>query len=304
MRLSHITILLLAAGLPFFFISSIHEAPSPVTQLNSLFHFLFFALFSWSMAHLPALSKHTFTQQAALILATVTILGGGIELIQPYFNRTASWRDLGVNLLGACFALSFLVPKGRNLGSYLYRTAQVTVLTLCLIQFYEPFTNFWDMNLAARQFPVLSDFETSFEARRWSRGMIDSDFSRHGTASLRVRLGTQLYSGTTMIRSFGDWQGYAALALSIHNPGPGPLQMTISIRDRKHDIRGGAYHDRYNREFKLAQGWNELRIPLSDIETAPAGRRLDLSQVTSMAVFAVKMPEPRVIHLDNVRLIP
>ncbi|GAB6059658.1 VanZ family protein [Desulfonatronum parangueonense] len=304
MRLPHITLLLLSAGLPLFFISSVHDASSPLSQVNSLVHFTFFALLAWSLSRLRILSTYSFAQLAGLILAVATILGGGIELIQPYFNRTASWRDLGVNLLGACFALLFLAPQRYRLGRYLLRAAQVAVLAICLIQFYKPMTNLWDMKLAARQFPMLSDFETPFEARRWSRGVIDSGFAGHGASSLRVRLGTQYYSGTTMIRSFGDWQGYAALAMRIHNPGPGPLRMTISIRDKEHLRRGGGYHDRYNREFRLAKGWNDLSIPLENIENAPAGRRLDLSQVTSLAVFAIQMKEPRVIHLDHVRLIP
>ena len=69
---------------------------------------------------------------------------------------------------------------------------------------------------------MLSDFETRFEARRWSSGEIDRTVGRHGRASLRVSMGTEKYAGTTLKRSFGDWRGHCAFAFSLYNPDPEP----------------------------------------------------------------------------------
>ena len=150
---------------------------------------------------------------------------------------------------------------------------------------------------------MLSDFETRFEARRWSSGEIDRTVGRHGRASLRVSMGTEKYAGTTLKRSFGDWRGHCAFAFSLYNPDPEPLSITVSIRDEEHFRRGGEYHDRFNRVFTMGQGWNEFHIPVADIEHAPSARTLDLSRLTEVVIFTVDPPAPRVMYLDHVRLI-
>jgi hypothetical protein len=272
--------------------------------LNSPAHFVFFALLAWALADLPRLAARPFVHQAGLILLVVLLLGGSIELTQPHFGRTGTWTDLGVNLLGACCGLLFLASGRTGLPWFALKVGQVLSLGFCATLFSGPAVTLWDMHQADRQFPVLSDFETRFEADRWTRGRIDSGTARHGTASLRVQLGTERFSGTAMYRSLGNWQGYSALALSIHNPDPEPLQVTVSIRDKEHDIRGGGYFDRYNHIFTIHPGWSDVTIPMATIRHAPAGRPLELDRLTSLAIFTMNLPHPRVIHVDHVRLIP
>jgi hypothetical protein len=173
-----------------------------------------------------------------------------------------------------------------------------------MIVFYEPVITLWDMSQASRQFPVLSDFETPFEARRWSSGEIDRTVARQGRASLRVLMGTEKYAGTTLKRSFGDWRGYGTFAFSLYNPDPNPLHITVSIRDEEHWRHGGEYHDRFNRGFTMKRGWNEVHIAVVEIENAPATRPLDLGRLTEVVIFTVDPPAPRVMYLDHVRLIP
>lgn len=299
-----VTLLILLAGLPLFFVNLGNDPSSPSSQLNSLAHFVFFALLAWALARLPRLARLSFARRAAAILLIVLVLGAVIEVIQPYFGRTRALADLGVNLLGASCGLLFLAPGRTDMPWAVLRSGQGLVLALCVMVFSGPVVNLWDMSRAARQFPVLSDFETRFEHTRWTRGRIHHGLARHGRACLRVPLNTQRYTGTTMRRSLGDWRGYSALGLSIYNPDPDPLQITVSIRDREHDKQGGAYKDRFNRIFTLNQGWTDLRIPVVEIAAAPADRTLDLSRLTAVAVFAVSLPEPRTIFLDHVRLIP
>ena len=162
---------------------------------------------------------------------------------------------------------------------------------------------FLDMWQASRQFPVLSDFETRLETRRWCSGEIDTDVARHGASSLRVALDTQKYAGTTLKRSFGDWKGFSIFAFSLYNPDPDPLRMIVSIRDEEHFRRGGEYHDRFNRAFMMAQGWNDVYIAVADIENAPSERKLELNHLSEVVIFTVDPPAPRVMYLDYVRLI-
>ncbi len=296
--------LVLAGSFPLFFMDLGLDPVGPMAQLNIFGHFAFFALLSWYLSSLPYMAGIHICRQILWVLLAVLFLGGAIELIQGYLGRTPAWKDLGVNLLGGLFGLLFFASGRARIPGFLLKSGQVMVLALCFFMFYGPVVTLWDMHMAARQFPVLSSFETRFESKRWIGGEIDHELSRIGSASLRVELRPQRYSGTTFWRSFGNWEGYEVFSLSIHNPEPDPLDMTISISDREHSVKRGGFHDRFNRELTLEKGWNDIRIQVSEIENAPAQRSMDLSRLSYVVIFAMDLSEPRTIYLDDVRLIP
>jgi VanZ family protein len=294
------------ASTMLFFLDMDLGPDHPVRQLYGLAHFAFFAFMARCLAGFSFFYRKHFWFQFCLIMVFVFIAGGLIELIQPYFGRTASWRDVGFNLLGGCFGLIFFMPSGRcKPGRRFLLLAKFVVLAFAIIMFSAPAMALWDMRRASRQFPVLGDFESRLETRRWSRGKIDKGFARHGRASLQVPLETgKKYPGTSLLNSFGDWTGYSFFAFSVHNPDPEPLFLKVSIRDHKHFRRGGRYKDRFNRSFQIEQGWNDISIPLEDIKNAPFKRTLELDNLTEVVFFTVDLPELRLMHLDYVRLIP
>jgi VanZ family protein len=296
-------LLLMFAGMMLFFIDMKHESGSAVYQLYGLAHVAFFVFMAYFLSRFPSLALRPFLFQFVLIMFVVLLVGGIIELIQPHFGRTASLRDLGIDLLGGLLGIMFLEPARRSLRRGPLAFGQIAVAAMTVTVFYGPVVTLWDMRQASRQFPVLGDFETSLETMRWSSGEIDKRIARHGESSLRVSLETGKYSGTTLERSFGDWRGYSTFAFSIYNPDPGPLVITVSIRDEEHFRRGGEYHDRFNRVFTIEQGWNDVYIPIADIENAPSARRLELNHLSEVVIFTVDPPAPRVMYLDYVRLI-
>jgi VanZ family protein len=295
---------LMLLGMVLFFIDMKHEAGSAVYQLYGFAHLAFFILMAFALSWIPSVARRPFLFQFALIVFVVLFVGGMIELIQPYFGRTARLRDLGIDLLGAFNGVVFLVPTRRNLRRGVLVFGQLVAVALTAVVSYGPITTLWDMRQASKQFPILGDFETRLETRRWSSGEIDKGIARHGESSLRVFLGTQKYSGTTLERSFGDWRGYSTFAFSIYNPDPDPVLITVSIRDEEHFRRGGVYHDRFNRVFTMEQGWNDVYIPVADIENAPSARKLELDHLSEVVIFTVDLPAPRVMYLDYVHLIP
>lgn len=292
------------AGLMLFFIDMKHESGSAVYQLYGFAHLAFFMLMALGLSRLPDLAQRPFIQQFFLIMSAVLLVGGIIEVIQPYFGRTASWRDLGIDLLGGLLGIMFLAPARRCLRQGHLACGQIAVAGIAVIVFYGTIVTLWDMRQASRQFPVLGDFEARLETRRWSSGEIDKGIARHGERSLRVSLGTRKYEGTTLKRSFGDWRGYSTFAFSIYNPDPDDLPITVSIRDEEHFRRGGEYNDRFNRVFTIEAGWNDVYIPIADIENAPSARKLELDHLSEVVIFTVDPPAPRVMYLDYVRLIP
>jgi hypothetical protein len=298
-------VLLLAVillGMLFFFIDMKHESGSAVYQLYGFAHLAFFMLMASVLGRIPSLAVRPFLFQFIVIMSAVLFAGGIIELVQPYFGRTASWRDLGIDLLGALLGILFLAPARGSLRRRHLACGQIAVVAVAVMAVYGPVVTLWDMRDASRHFPVLGDFEIRLERGRWSSGEIDKGLARHGERSLRVSLGTQKYAGTTLKRSFGDWRGYSTFAFSIYNPDPHPLPITVSIRDEEHFRRGGAYHDRFNRVFTIEQGWNDVSIPIADIENVPSGRKQELNHLSEVVIFTVDPPAPRVMYLDYVHL--
>lgn len=295
--------LLVVAAFMLFFLDIGHRHSYVVREIHGFAHLAFFAFLAWLLSRLPVIARHSFHLQCILITAAVLFSGGLIEIIQPYFGRSASWRDMGINLLGGSVGVMFLVPARRSLGRSGLALSQITVIMAVVLASYSPVITLWDIWLASRKFPILSDFETRFEARRWSSGEIRSEVARHGTRSLRVSMGTERYAGTARKRSLGDWRGYSMFTFSLYNPDAAPLLVIVSIRDDDHWHRGGDYYDRFNRVFTVEHGWNEVHIPIADIENAPTDRTMDLSRLSEVVIFTVNPPEPRLMYLDYVRLL-
>jgi hypothetical protein len=73
------------------------------------------------------------------------------------------------------------------------------------------------------------------------------------------------------------------LVLDLRNPGDLDLPLAVRVHDRAHSHQ---FRDRFNREFTLrAHESLELAIPIAEIEHAPAGRLMNLSQIAGVIVF-------------------
>ena len=114
--------------------------------------------------------------------------------------------------------------------------------------------------------------------------------------------GTTTDSGVSLAEFPGDWTGHQALEFSVFSPATDPLELVCEVNDREHRRRGYQYQDRFNRRLTVAPGWNDFTIPLEEIRTAPQAREMDLSQVATFQLFAVRLPQPRTIYLDQVML--
>ena len=159
--------------------------------------------------------------------------------------------------------------------------------------------------VAENQFPVLSDFETPFEIDRWAGDaefVADRSMAFHGKSSLKVQLNTSTYSGVGLKYFLRDWQGYRVIEFSIYNPSSEPLKMICRVHDRQHTRGPELYEDRFNRSYLLTKGWNPIAIDLEEIARAPKNRRMNMSQIQGISIFAVQLPQPRIIHLDYIRL--
>jgi hypothetical protein len=292
-----LAITLLLGVVPLFFIDLNRWIGDIPAELHAFAHVGFFGLVALVLLQTPRLRALPFGPRAGWVLLIVLLMGIVIELVQALFGRSAGLRDLWQNAVGAAAAVSLYAPAGRQ-RRWLAGVAAVLVA----FELAGPAIGLWDRAVARSQFPVLGEFDTRFEHRRWASGVPDAAVARTGARSLRLDLEPGRYAGTTLQRSFGDWSGYAYLEISLYNPDEQTLPITVSIRDREHFRRGGAYEDRYNGEFIVQRGWNDLRIPLSEVRDAPAERSLDLADLGEVVIFTVDLQYPRVLYLDRVRL--
>ncbi|HAS75357.1 MAG TPA: succinyl-CoA synthetase subunit beta, partial [Marinobacter adhaerens] len=154
-----------------------------------------------------------------------------------------------------------------------------------------------------QQLPLLYDFTHQDPGAFWTgRLTVSADHSLNNAQSLKLDLGTETYSGVSLNNLPADWHDYETLSITLFNPSTAPLTLTLRINDVAHDRSDHAYNDRYNTRLTLGPGSNTFTRKLVDIENAPDGRSMDMSQVRRMGLFAVRLPEPRTVCLLDLRL--
>ncbi len=132
---------------------------------------------------------------------------------------------------------------------------------------------------------------------------IDQKTVKEGSASLKMPLTTDKYSGASLAHFPSDWRNYKYLHMSIFNTSQEPLKVTVRIHDDQHITNGQSYWDRFNRRFTLSHGWNDINVAIEEIRNAPRNRIMDLQAVKDVTIFASRLRTPKVIYIDDVRLV-
>ncbi|HVJ71012.1 MAG TPA: hypothetical protein VM531_05805, partial [Sphingomicrobium sp.] len=116
-------------------------------------------------------------------------------------------------------------------------------------------------------------------------------------ASLSLQPGR--YPGFALDEPYPDWRPYRRLAFTVVREDDSALELTLRIHDRWHN---GEFDDRFNRVIRITPGTQLISIPLEEIEHGPRHRRLDLSQLRGVALFAYKLTQPEGVYLGPVHL--
>ncbi len=273
----------------------------------NLGHILYYALMCVAIFAFTRKSQHSVRFQISIILVVTLLLGVVVELVQAAgFNRTPDIGDLFRNFIGAVVGIAFFLPGRKAFFKGALWLLQAFSIVLVASQIYPVAAALTDEYRARRQFPILGDFENPYELQRWTGSAdraIDGRIVFAGEHAMRVSLGTTLYSGVSLEYFTGDWAGFSQLQCSIYNPDANPLSITCRIHDVVHIQGVQRYEDRYNHSFILAQGWNTIRIDLEDVKKAPANRIMDMGHIRGVGIFATRLPRPRVIYIDDVRLV-
>lgn len=299
--------ILLAAGSVLLFLGGPDSCASrSFTHFRDLGHLLYFALLAGLLLRWNPVARLTLARQWMIILVITLLLGASIELMQNGTTRTPDTGDVLRDLIGSLLALVFGSPGSRLQPPSRRLALRFVVLALALAQTGPLAKSLTDEAIARHQFPLLSGFETPFELDRWSGSAglsVESITSISQGKLLKLSLTTDQYSGAALRYFDGDWTAARTLKITLYSPDADPLMITFRIHDLRHADGNEEYEDRFNHSFLLTQGWNRIEIDLDEVRRSPAGRNMDMNRIRGLEIFAVSLPAPRTLYLDDVRLV-
>jgi VanZ family protein len=282
-----------------------YHSPRLFKAIWNLGHILFFALLPILFFNYRKWLSDRFSIQGLIVLGTCLVLGVLIELFQYDFQRTPDAGDVCRDVIGGLVGVFFLLGSRKSLRAKILTVFQIITVGLVGLQVYPVFTALADEYLSTRQFPVLSGFETPWEIARWDGGAaiaVDCSVHREGKCSLRVQLGTERYSGISLVYFPHNWEGAKGFRFCVFNPLKEVISLTCRIHDQQHENGLQLFTDRFNRRYELPSGWNTVEIDARDILNAPKERQMDMGHIAGVGIFATKLPQPQVVYFDDVKL--
>lgn len=302
-----LTIIMILMAIFFFTGGPDYHSPRSFKSVWNLGHILYFAFLPLLLCTVFPGKRHPPIFQVSIILGATLFLGILVEIFQYGFSRTPDMGDIFRDILGACIAIGFLLPIRKSFPKVPMLVFKTTLAILVASQFYPIVMAVIDEHHARRDFPILSDFQTPLQIHRWTGSAaitIENDIGHQGNFAMRADLTTQLYSGFALKYVPGNWEQYQGFQFRIYNPSAEPIFITCRIHDKKHTKGLQQYQDRFNKTNSISQGWNTITISLEAVRQAPEKRQMDLSQIYGIGFFASRLPHPKSIYIDDVKLIP
>ena len=233
---------------------------------------------------------------ARALLATVGVAALA-EVVQPWVGRSGGWADFLTGVLGALAAAAAVrASESRGWARVGYGVAAVAAVTWPVVEAAPYLADTFDGREA---FPVLADFSTDREFRRWVGDQ--AELTRAG-AGLRLDLlpGPEPYSSGALRPVVPDFRDYRWLYCSFEVVG-GPLELVFSVRSGVPG-RDGTTHAQDEAEY--AGGRHVVRFDLQQLAARARPAPLDLSDVRYVQLFVLRPPEARTVVVRRVWLEP
>jgi hypothetical protein len=246
---------------------------------------------------------------AMAVWLLLTVFGAATEVAQNFVGRGESWHDALNDAIGA--AGGVLIGVALEVSTRTRKSLAILLgLAIVLAAELDALAVVWDCYRQPWQMPLLGSFESWLEPDRWWTHEADRErveaHATHGHWALKVDLTPGEYPGVALATVPPDWSKYKELVFDIDvepivkgDNAAEPLELYVKLQDLHHN---GEHSDRFHRALRLTPGRHEIRIPLSEVAAAPHGRRMDLTRMGMLQLFAIRPPERRTFYLDNVRL--
>lgn len=264
-------------------------------------HLFVFAFWSYLLLHYhPKVKTATASRQFTILTVLCFTLGITIELIQPFFSRTAEISDLLLNYLGVL--LSFVL-FGRHALHYLLKfffiLASLLLLNTSVLSIYDEIKMQYD-------FPLLASFHQDIELTRWKADQTLSvemvNDGAHASPMMKVTFAPRKYSGVALRYFPHNWTGYDTLTVDFYNPNEQTLAITTIITDQHYNKNKPNYKDRYEQALHIKQGFNKITIPLASIRDKVILRKMDLSKIAGVDFYMYKLTSPITVYVDTLYL--
>ncbi len=292
--------LLLFFGGPEYYTNRIYH------ELWDTGHMFLFAGIFYLVMSFPSLNKKPWPIIWGAVTVFCLLLGMVIEIIQFAIGRSFELKDIVNDLLGGYLGvLIYIVMQSRfRIG---IRIATLPAMLAIVVFVMKPVAFvIADEFIMEDEFPILADFETDYELSRWDYNLADlyvgQKLVRSGKRSMRVLFKPGEYPDISLKDFPGDWKGYKSIKFSVYNTTTQNVDMELKIYDLQHIANGYSYSDRFNRELVLEPGWNDFSFTLEEVQSAPKGRLLQLSDLASFSLFLHNLKEPVIMYFDNLRL--
>ena len=236
-------------------------------------------------------------------LLVAVVLAGLAELVQPWFNRTADWMDFFRGTLGATAGAAGVRAwelRHQRWQSAAYLAAAVA-LTVWPVVEVVPYLA--DTVEGRRALPVLADFATDRQMRRWQRDQATiARIAGDGKQGARVEFvpGPGTFSWVLLRPVTSDVRGYGRLNCAIRVLDE-PVGLVVSVRTGRDGAKGSA-HAQVGRVYAPGEHVIELDLPALVAQGDPVP--LDLSDVLYVQFFVVRITSPRTIEISRIWLNP
>jgi hypothetical protein len=173
---------------------------------------------------------------------------------------------------------------------------------------------------------LLNSFETPTEVAKAQPNQVRlervSQHASHGQYALRAEFQVAPYPSLVFRLgqgfSDGDWRPFGGLALDVANPDDEPITLHLRVDDDP--AADGQWHSRTGRaiippksQVTAAMPFRRI-VPLgmrgglpmlpNSVAMTTYGAELDYSRIVAFQIFLANLSRPRVLFIDNLRLIP
>lgn len=282
-----------------------------VDSLWPIGHIICFLFWGWLLISFSRdINNSTSKRQLLILLVLTIVIGGTIELLQPFFSRSGEFSDLYHDLLGT-FAAYLLFGNFHKSNKLLIAARFLYVILLLYLIFpaMQAVKDEYDQRV---DFPTIAKFERPFELTRWKADLPLSIVNSSELSEARgeyIKLMKVTFAAEkdsrAVLRFFaGDWQGYKNIKFSFFNPNQYPLKVRLIITDKIYNQSKPDHNDRFGKWLMIDSGWNEYNVSLAEIKNAPTGREIDLSNIAGVDFYMYQLKEPIIMYINKIELIP
>lgn len=212
------------------------------------------------------------SKYSSVILAILTALI--IEIVQPIFDRSASFHDFWLSAIGSLCLFYYLNFKYRYL---------VVVGIVAVVSATVPIFHGYRLGRArASQFPVI--VRGNSPLNELIETTIDSTQEINFSGCSSLFLPKSKYSGIEIPLGLQDWSGYKSLIIEVNNLSDEKINLGLRIDDKR---KYPSYYERFNRHLNLEIGLNSIVIPIEDISSCIQQDKFDLENVRKIFLFSI-----------------